>query len=73
MNFLPGGISLTLGPTNGEWMAIKSFEVGNTAPLHWSKEVDVTLGHNQSLSSTVTKNWNVSAEMKASVGIDVSS
>ena len=67
-NFLPGGLGITKGFTNGDWILIKSFMNSSSSTVEGMKyEVEVTIGHNRKNLSSIEHNWSVSASVSSEV------
>ena len=67
-NFLPGGLGITKGITNGDWILIKSFMNSSSSTVEGMKyEVEVTIGHNKKALSSIEHNWSVSASVSSEV------
>lgn len=72
VNFLPGGTSITMGPTNGEWSIVKSFENLNTGEsIGWKKAITIKVGHNKSISEELTQKWDIKSEISTQISIKV--
>ena len=64
INFLPGGLSTTFGPTEARWELLQSItNECKTAPLQWSEKITKTVGYNKSHFQSIEHNWNTTASV----------
>ena len=74
INFFPGGLSTTFGPTESSWKPVQSFTNKSKAELTWSKSITKTVGYNRSRFQSMENSWSVSSTVsmgtKFEAGID---
>ncbi|XP_048048470.1 uncharacterized protein LOC125269583 [Megalobrama amblycephala] len=58
LNFLPGGLTVTIGPSFGNWENIKATNDSNT-PATWQKKINKKIGYNKEQMSQITHNWKI--------------
>ncbi|XP_069490139.1 uncharacterized protein [Ambystoma mexicanum] len=68
INFLPGGLSLTLGPAYGIWDCIKTMSNDSQTAITWSKKITRKVGYTREKMSSIEHNWNVSMTASYSAG-----
>ncbi|ROI52170.1 hypothetical protein DPX16_3440 [Anabarilius grahami] len=61
LNFLPGGLSVTKGPSFGTWENIKTISNDSETPVKWTKKVTKKVGWNKEKMTQITHNWKISA------------
>ncbi|XP_048048520.1 uncharacterized protein LOC125269633 [Megalobrama amblycephala] len=69
LNFLPGGLSVTIGPSFGIWENIKTLTNDSNTPVTWTKKINKKVGYNKEKMSQITHNWKIATS--ASVGSGV--
>lgn len=74
INFFPGGLSTTFGPTESSWKPVQSFINKSKGELTWSKSIKKTVGYNKSHFQSIENSWSVSSTVsmgtKFEAGID---
>ncbi|KAM3916980.1 uncharacterized protein RB166_016153 [Leptodactylus fuscus] len=60
LNFLPGGVSITMGPSFGEWTCIKTISNDSQTPIQWQKKITKKIGYEKEKMSSIEHNWKVS-------------
>uniref|UniRef100_A0A8C5MDD9 Uncharacterized protein n=1 Tax=Leptobrachium leishanense TaxID=445787 RepID=A0A8C5MDD9_9ANUR len=68
LNFLPGGLALTHGPSFGEWKCIKTITNDSVTPMTWTKKVIKRIGFEKEKMSSIEHNWNVSVTASLETG-----
>ncbi|KAL1006326.1 hypothetical protein UPYG_G00070850 [Umbra pygmaea] len=61
VNFLPGGLSVTIGPSFGIWENIKSIINDSNTPVKWQNKINKKFGYNKEKMSQITHNWKMTA------------
>ena len=61
INFFPGGLSTTFGPTESSWKPVQSFTNNSKAELKWSKSIKKTVGYSKKHFQSIENSWNVSS------------
>uniref|UniRef100_A0A8C5MLQ7 Uncharacterized protein n=1 Tax=Leptobrachium leishanense TaxID=445787 RepID=A0A8C5MLQ7_9ANUR len=69
INFLPGGLGLTHGPSAGVWTCIKTIKNDSQNHTTWSNKVPVTQGFDKEKLSPIENNWNISASLPVETGL----
>ena len=75
INFLPGGVSLTMGKCSMVWEPVLFIEKDDNVKkeqdgtVRWTYSVTKKVGYNKSLSKTIEKHWDVSGDWKIEVPI----
>ena len=57
INFLPGGLSFTFGPSEAKWELVKSVTNNSVTPLQWSEKISKTVGYKKSHFQSIETNW----------------
>ncbi|XDV31388.1 hypothetical protein PO909_034087 [Leuciscus waleckii] len=68
LNFLPGGLSVTIGPAFGIWENIKTITNDSNTPLTWQKKINKKVGYNKEKMTQITHNWKIAASVTAETG-----
>ncbi|XP_068102043.1 uncharacterized protein [Hyperolius riggenbachi] len=68
ISFLPGGMSITKGPSYGEWVCIKTIKNDSQVAVEWKKQVTKKVGYEKEKTSSMEHNWKVSATVSAETG-----
>ncbi|KAK7168489.1 hypothetical protein R3I93_004714 [Phoxinus phoxinus] len=68
LNFLPGGLAVTIGPTFGMWENIKTITNDSNTPVKWQKKINKKVGYNKEKMSQITHNWKISSSVTAETG-----
>ncbi|KAK7137477.1 hypothetical protein R3I94_013203 [Phoxinus phoxinus] len=68
LNFLPGGLSITIGPAFGRWVNIRYANNDTPSTMIWKRTVTKKVGYNKEKMSQMTHNWNISASTTISSG-----
>lgn len=59
VNFLPGGLSITKGPTFGRWQKIKHISNNSTTPVTRNEKVTKEVGYSKEKMTRITHNWKM--------------
>uniref|UniRef100_A0A3B3REC2 Uncharacterized protein n=1 Tax=Paramormyrops kingsleyae TaxID=1676925 RepID=A0A3B3REC2_9TELE len=59
LNFLPGGLGQTHGPTFEKWDLMKMMSNDSEIPVTWEKKITRKVGFTKSKSSSIEHNWKV--------------
>uniref|UniRef100_A0A671LJY0 Uncharacterized LOC107653236 n=2 Tax=Sinocyclocheilus anshuiensis TaxID=1608454 RepID=A0A671LJY0_9TELE len=68
LNFLPGGLSVTKGPTFGIWENIKTIKNDSNTQLTWEKKITKKVGYNKEKMTQITHNWKIAASVSIESG-----
>ncbi|XDV31373.1 hypothetical protein PO909_034077 [Leuciscus waleckii] len=68
LNFLPGGLAVTKGPSFGIWENIKTITNDSNTPVTWQKKINKKVGYNKEKMSQITHNWKISTSVTAETG-----
>ncbi|XP_051762708.1 uncharacterized protein LOC127519201 [Ctenopharyngodon idella] len=68
VNFLPGGLSITIGPSFGIWENIKTITNDSNTPVTWTKKINKKVGYNKEKMTQITHNWNIAASASIESG-----
>ncbi|KAM4626201.1 uncharacterized protein O3C94_019343 [Discoglossus pictus] len=68
INFLPGGLALTQGPSYGVWECIKTICNDSATPISWSKKITRKVGFDYEKMSSIEHNWKVSSTVSVKPG-----
>ncbi|ROI52169.1 hypothetical protein DPX16_3439 [Anabarilius grahami] len=68
LNFLPGGLSVTKGPSFGIWENIKTISNDSNTPVTWTKKIIKKVGWNKEKMTQITHNWNIAASVSIGTG-----
>ena len=63
INFLPGGLSFTFGPSEAKWELVKSVTNNSVTPLQWSEKISKTVGYKKSHFQSIETNWNTTEKI----------
>ena len=61
VNFLPGGLAATIGPTVGYWKLVSSYSNTGTTAMQFSRTMEVNVGYKKSAKEEVQHNWKIGA------------
>ncbi|XP_067312812.1 uncharacterized protein [Pseudorasbora parva] len=64
LNFLPGGLAITSGPTYAKWKYIRTVINDSTTPVTWQNKITKKVGYNKEMMSQITKNWKIKTQGK---------
>ncbi|KAM8934012.1 uncharacterized protein RCH25_004382 [Pelodytes ibericus] len=68
INFLPGGLGITHGPSFGVWQCIKTISNDSMTEVTWTNKINKKVGYEKEKMSSMEHNWNVSATVSAETG-----
>ncbi|KAM8934004.1 uncharacterized protein RCH25_004374 [Pelodytes ibericus] len=68
INFLPGGLALTHGPSFGVWECIKTICNDSATPVTWTNKINKKVGYEKEKMCSMEHNWNVSSTVSADTG-----
>ncbi len=68
-NFLPGGLSVTVGPTHGQWHCIDSYKNDDDVPFTYNRKVTRKVGYKKEVVDSIEHNWNVTANVTKTIGM----
>ncbi|XP_048048501.1 uncharacterized protein LOC125269614 [Megalobrama amblycephala] len=68
LNFLPGGLSVTIGPAFGIWENIKTLTNDSNTPVTWQKKITRRVGYNKEKMTQITHNWKIAASVSTESG-----
>ncbi|XP_051762710.1 uncharacterized protein LOC127519203 [Ctenopharyngodon idella] len=68
LNFLPGGLSVTIGPSFGIWENIKTIFNDRKSPVTWTKKINKKVGYNKEQMTQITHNWKIAASVSNESG-----
>ncbi|KAK9970028.1 hypothetical protein ABG768_028167 [Culter alburnus] len=68
LNFLPGGLSVTKGPSFGIWENIKTISNDSNTPVKWAKKINKKVGWNKEKMTQITHNWKIAASVSIESG-----
>ncbi|XP_067299096.1 uncharacterized protein [Pseudorasbora parva] len=68
LNFLPGGLAVTKGPSFGRWENIKTITNDSNTPVTWQKKINKKVGYNKEKMTEITHNWKISTSASAESG-----
>ncbi|XP_051762706.1 uncharacterized protein LOC127519200 [Ctenopharyngodon idella] len=69
LNFLPGGLSVTIGPAFAIWENIKTITNDHSnKPVTWTRKITKKVGYNKEKMSQITHNWNIAISASAKFG-----
>ncbi|XP_067266532.1 uncharacterized protein [Chanodichthys erythropterus] len=68
LNFLPGGLSVTIGPSFGIWENIKTISNDSNTPVTWTKKITRRVGYNKEKMTQITHNWKIAASVSTESG-----
>lgn len=61
INFLPGGLGMTQGPSRGAWEIKKSLYNGSQSEVTCTSKMPITVGFEEENMSSILHDWNFSA------------
>ncbi|KAA0721532.1 hypothetical protein E1301_Tti022552 [Triplophysa tibetana] len=67
LDFLPGGLSLTTGPTVGTWERVRALKNDTNEPISFKESIKRKVGYNKETVTKITHNWNVKLSAKVKV------
>ncbi|KAM3916032.1 uncharacterized protein RB166_015404 [Leptodactylus fuscus] len=59
INFLPGGVGVTMGPSYGAWICIKTISNDSETPVNKQKKITRKFGFDKEKMSSVERNWKI--------------
>ncbi|KAJ6651865.1 hypothetical protein lerEdw1_015970 [Lerista edwardsae] len=59
VNFLPGGLAITQGPSFGKWEVLKTISNESMSPIVWNKTITRKVGYEEHKMKTIVKNWEI--------------
>ncbi|XP_065827136.1 uncharacterized protein [Oscarella lobularis] len=65
VNFLPGGLAVTKGPTVGYWTLISSYTNSGNTDLEFTRKIEVRSGYRKCVVTEVQHNWKFSGSLSA--------
>uniref|UniRef100_A0A803K4X0 Uncharacterized LOC116407773 n=1 Tax=Xenopus tropicalis TaxID=8364 RepID=A0A803K4X0_XENTR len=68
INFLPGGLAITKGPSFGTWECIKTISNDSDTPVTWSKKITKKVGYEKAKMSSIGHNWKISLTTSMETG-----
>ncbi|KAM3916035.1 uncharacterized protein RB166_015408 [Leptodactylus fuscus] len=68
INFLPGGVGITMGPSYGDWKCIKTISNDSETPVQWQNKITQRIGYEKEKMSSVEHNWKVNASVSVETG-----
>ncbi|KAI4895957.1 hypothetical protein NFI96_007840, partial [Prochilodus magdalenae] len=68
LNFLPGGLAETQGPSFAKWELIKTIINDSETPINWEKKITLKVGYTKSKTSSIEHNWKVAISTTYTVG-----
>ncbi|XP_039529782.1 uncharacterized protein LOC120480592 [Pimephales promelas] len=68
LNFLPGGLSVTKGPSFGMWENIKTITNDTSKPVTWRRKINKKVGYTKEKMTQITHNWKISASVTSETG-----
>ncbi|XP_031749645.1 uncharacterized protein LOC116407773 isoform X2 [Xenopus tropicalis] len=68
INFLPGGLAITKGPSFGRWECIKTISNDSDTPVTWSKKITKKVGYEKAKMSSIGHNWKISLTTSMETG-----
>ncbi|ROJ18937.1 hypothetical protein DPX16_0295 [Anabarilius grahami] len=68
LNFLPGGLSVTKGPSFGIWENIKTITNDSNTPVTWTKKINKKVGYNKEKMTEITHNWKIATSVSIETG-----
>ncbi|KAJ8392003.1 hypothetical protein AAFF_G00083130 [Aldrovandia affinis] len=67
INFLPGGLTITRGPSFAMWESIKTIHNDSSTPIEWNKKIVRKEGYAKEKMSSIEENWEVSASLSGDI------
>ncbi|KAK7168486.1 hypothetical protein R3I93_004711 [Phoxinus phoxinus] len=68
LNFLPGGLSVSKGPSFGMWENIKTITNNSNTSVTWQRKINKKVGYDKQKMSQITHDWKISASVTAESG-----
>ncbi|XP_056391875.1 uncharacterized protein LOC130284931 isoform X2 [Hyla sarda] len=68
INFLPGGLAITKGPSYGTWVCIKTISNDSQTPVEWKKRVTKKTGYEKEKMCSIEHKWNTSLTVSTETG-----
>ncbi|KAM3917610.1 uncharacterized protein RB166_016567 [Leptodactylus fuscus] len=68
INFLPGGVGITMGVSCGEWTCIKTISNDSETPVQWQNKITKKIGYEKVNMCSIEHNWKVSVTVSAETG-----
>uniref|UniRef100_A0A803JYB0 Uncharacterized protein n=2 Tax=Xenopus tropicalis TaxID=8364 RepID=A0A803JYB0_XENTR len=68
INFLPGGLAITKGPSFVSWECIKTIFNDSDTPVTWSKKIVKRLGYENKKMSSLGNNWKIAPDVSGKTG-----
>ncbi|KAM4626539.1 uncharacterized protein O3C94_019585 [Discoglossus pictus] len=68
INFLPGGMALTQGPSYGIWECLKTISNDSETPIVWTNKITKKVGYEKEKMSSIEHNWKVSSTVSVESG-----
>ncbi len=68
LNFLPGGLSITKGPSFGMWENIKTITNDSNTPVRWQNKINKKVGYNKEKMTQITHNWKIATSASIESG-----
>ncbi|XDV31372.1 hypothetical protein PO909_034076 [Leuciscus waleckii] len=59
LNFLPGGLTVTIGPSFDNWENMKTITNDSNTPVTWQKKINKNAGYDKEKMSQITHNWKI--------------
>ncbi|KAK7168488.1 hypothetical protein R3I93_004713 [Phoxinus phoxinus] len=59
LNFLPGGLTVTIGPSFDNWENMKTITNDSNTPVTWQKKINKKVGYDKEKMSQMTHNWKI--------------
>lgn len=64
INFLPGGLPFTMGPSTHTWTLLKCIDnTQGETEITWSDKITTRVGYNKSLTEQIERHWDLSSVM----------
>ncbi|KAK9970039.1 hypothetical protein ABG768_028178 [Culter alburnus] len=68
LNFLPGGLSVTKGPSFGIWENIRTISNDSNTPVTLKRKINKKVGYNKEKMTQITHNWRIAASGSIETG-----
>ncbi|XP_051762703.1 uncharacterized protein LOC127519199 [Ctenopharyngodon idella] len=68
LNFLPGGLTVTIGPAICIWENIKTITNDSNTPVTWTKKINKKVGYNKEKMSQITHHWKIDTSASIETG-----
>ncbi|KAK7168487.1 hypothetical protein R3I93_004712 [Phoxinus phoxinus] len=69
LNFLPGGLAVTIGPAFGMWENIRTITNDTKKSVRWQRKINKKVGYDKQKMSQITHDWKISASVTAESGL----